>query len=689
MRLIFVFTLGVFFSVSTAFGQNQQVSSYIKTLYNIWDSTYHNYDIKHVAGDSLAGVNLINKVPIQTDNTNKNSWNASQLEQQVLMEEAAVLKGDIGLGVSAAYAYNLDPGIGFEDNLFYTQKFRTSIGMDLMKSGYFSNHAKSKIKTNELEISRLKYPDSKKQLDRYLKWHNIIYQFNLKKIEILRKRDVLATHRVDMASKLNSLKYVSQKDLIKTISSHAEIKSMLAIYQGYNDQLSSELNVKDQSFIEYPLLDIDYTYSYKLMTFSEPDSTTALMLENIKLEDKAIHDFRLRPFVAFNWFDLVSTNPGYRNYFSVGVTLAAPLNFNSKNRSNLREAKSNLAMTPSVGSPEIQQDVLTQFYEFRYKLKQFTVLYHNRIMYEELLRKERVKHSISPLSFNPIDALSLLDNLMKIDIELIDLKQQMYLKLLNIHTDLPYSQASKLFKPITLERKEKTRYNHKNSIYIWSSSILKYDPIVIAHYLELNLFNSATLSLNTNPKARVRTFKLIDILHDQQISVELMIGKNSLINGGFNAYIQKLGTGVDWTKISALHLDVEPHVRDDWHENKAAYLTKYHALLKDARAFCDANNIKLGVSIPTHYPEADIRKIFDIVDRVYFMCYENVKTDFIVRKTEIYPKDKTYIALRTNDFKDRLAIESKFKELNERMTVAGFVVHDFDSLLEFDKKSIK
>jgi hypothetical protein len=346
-------------------------------------------------------------------------------------------------------------------------------------------------------------------------------------------------------------------------------------------------------------------------------------------------------------------------------------------------------MTPAASNPEIQQDVLTQFYEFRYKLKQFTTLYHKRKMYEELIRQERVKYHIAPLSFHPIEALSFLDNVMQIDVELIDLKQQMYLKLLNIYTDLPYSQASKLFKPITIDNKVKIRKNHHNSIYIWSSSVLKYNPVVISHYLELNPFNRATISLNLNPKARLRTFQLIETLANNEVEVEIMIGKNSLIHGGFNAYMEKLSKDVDWSKISAIHLDVEPHVSDDWHTNKASYLAKYHALLKEARAYCDAKNIKLGVSIPTHYPEDDIRKIFDVVDRVYFMCYENVKTDFIVRKTNIYPVEKTYIALRTNDFKDRLELENKFKEIDRLMKVAGYVVHDFDSLLEFDKESIK
>jgi hypothetical protein len=688
MKRIAVIFIGLFILNTGVFAQKNEVSTYILDLYQTWDSTYSNYAISHIEGDTLAGIDLIQKNPIRLENDTSNSLDLAQLKQEVLLQEANFIKGDIGLGVSGSYVYNLDPGIGFEDNLFYDQKFRASVGMDLLSSGFFANQNKAKVKYNELEIMRLQAPESNKHLERYLKWHNIIYQFNLKKIKVLKTREALAKNRVSMATKLNYLKYVSQKDLITTISSHAEIISMLNIYESYNQQLASELRVKDQSHLDYPLFDIDYTYSYKLMTSEEPDSVAALLLENIQLNDKAIHDFRLRPFVAFNFFDLVSADPAYRNYFSVGLTVAAPLNFNAKNRSNLKEAKSNIAMMPAASEPEVQEDILTQFYEFRYKLKQYSTLYQKRKMYSELIRRERVKHDIAPLSFNPMEALHLLDNMMQIDIELIDLKQQMYLKILNIYTDLPYSQANKLIKPIDLDNAPE-KNKRQNSIYIWSSSILKYEPEVIAHYIQLNPFKRATISLNQNKEARVKLNTLIDILNKDGVEVELMIGKNKLINGGFTTYMQTLGEGVDWSKISAIHLDVEPHVNKDWHENKASYLIKYHALIAEASSFCKANNIKLGVSIPTHYPEDDIRKIFDSVDRVYFMCYENVKTDFIARKTNKYDSSKTYIALRTNDFENRLEMENKFSELVPLVKVAGFVVHDFGSLMEFDINSIK
>lgn len=684
--------LGIFIVFFLLFGnsqaQNKEVTRYIQDMYTTWDSIYVNYKMDPNDGDSALAIKLIKDTPSISAKNQEPTAGIEQLKQAILLQEAKTVDGDIGLGLRGDYAYNLEPGFGFEDNLFYDQKFRVSVGMDILGSGLFENNDLAKIKYNELEIRKRMSSEEIKKEERYLKWHNIIYQFNRNKIEVLRAREKLAANRVSMATKLNHLKYVSQQDLISTISSHAEIQSMLNIYQSYNDQLASEINVSEEDPIQYPAIDIDYSYSYKLLTNEEPDSLAQLLIENIKLADKTINDFRLRPFVAYNFYDMVGTNPDYRTFFSVGLSVAAPLNFNQKNRANLREAQTNLALVPANSKPEIQEDVLTQFYEFRYKLKQYTSLYHKRQTYSELIRQERVKHDISPLNFNPISALKLMDQLMQIDIEMIDTKQQMYLKVLNIYTDLPFSEAEELIRPINLQKSTNRDLSHKNSIYVWSTTILKNDPSVLAHYIDLNPFSRATISLNNNPEARVKTLKFIDLLIEEDKEIEFMIGNNKLINGGFVAYMEKLGKDIDWTKISALHLDVEPHTRDDWHENKPAYMKKYHELLVLANQFCKAKGIKLGVSIPTHYPEEDIFKIFDAVDRVYFMCYENVKTDFIVRKTNKYPVEKTYIALRTNDFNDRLEMEQKFIELNKTTKVAGYIVHDLGSMLEFDTNSL-
>lgn len=663
----------------------QSTNQYVKKLYQMWDSTITNYQVQHGSNNTDLGYTLFNYQPIQTD-TVAQTYN---LEQQVQQKQIDVLNGDIGLDARVGYTENLDPGFGYDDNIFYYRKFSAGVSLDLLKSGYFSNHQQAKIKANELEILRIKNPEQAKKYDRYYKWHNIIYQFNLKKIEILKSREALTNERVTITQDLALLKQVTQKDLIEIITAQAEVNSTIGIYENYNQQLIGEINMANTTINHYPLLDINYAYTFKLLTSEEPDSVTALMLENIQMQNKGIHDFTLRPFINYNFYDLVGDNPPSRSYFSVGVQFAAPLNFNSKNKAELRQAQSRLISAVPEETVQQHGDILNKFYEFRYKLKQYVNMYNKRKMYEELLRKERVKYNLSPSLFNPIAALDLLDNLMQVDIELTDLHQQMYLKILDIHTEIPYCDINQLVVPIDMDGNEMQAHHNANAIYIWSSSLKKYDASVIAHYLELNNINTAYISINSDNEARSKTFELIQLLGKNGVATHLMIGKNSLINGGISEYLEQITSGINFSYISGIHLDVEPHTFADYKQNKAAYMSKYHTMLTLAKTYCDSRGLDLSVSIPTHYPEADIQKIFAQVNQVVFMCYENVNTDFIVRKTGPYDGSKTIIALRTNDFNDRLELENKFKEIGTKLTVKGYATHDFGSLYQFDVNSIK
>ena len=82
-------------------------------------------------------------------------------------------------------------------------------------------------------------------------------------------------------------------------------------------------------------------------------------------------------------------------------------------------------------------------------------------------------------------------------------------------------------------------------------------------------------------------------------------------------------------------------------------------------------------------------KVYALVDKVYFMCYENVDTDFLVRKLQAYIDlymDKTVIALRTEDFDNRLDMENKAAELKERLEINEFAFHDMRRMINYDRR---
>ncbi len=164
-----------------------------------------------------------------------------------------------------------------------------------------------------------------------------------------------------------------------------------------------------------------------------------------------------------------------------------------------------------------------------------------------------------------------------------------------------------------------------------------------------------------------------------------MIGNNNLIDQDVKQYLDEKTLGLSLSSIKGIHLDVEPHVNADWQENKANYLTKYKAMILEADKYCKAQNLLLNISIPLHYPEDIVQELFQNVESIYFMAYENVKTDYIVRKIENYDASKIIIALRTEDFESVSDMNVKIEEITSKIKVKGFVIHDLGRLIQFEK----
>ena len=74
------------------------------------------------------------------------------------------------------------------------------------------------------------------------------------------------------------------------------------------------------------------------------------------------------------------------------------------------------------------------------------------------------------------------------------------------------------------------------------------------------------------------------------------------------------------------------------------------------------------------------------------MCYENVKTDYILKKIEPFidnAKEKLVLAFRTEDFLNRIEMEDKINEMENLTGIDNFAYHDLRRIISFDKKSIQ
>ncbi len=445
----------------------------------MWDTHYVGYNVNHIDGDKKEAIKLFESKDSTVD------FDTKSLLYDLKMAEADVIAKDWGLNWSANYLYNTAPGMDLADNIIFRSRVQSDLRWNILNNGYIENKTKSEIKQNEALIALLEQKNIGKKAMLFDTWHQIIYQFNIHKLMVLNQRLELSKSRVETAHQLYAQGMISQEEMLKNVESYAEIKSLYKIYQDYNNQLQK--TAANQEIMKLPLIDIDYQYTINTLSKSTKDSLNALLMQNFDLDQKQINDINLSVFSRYNYFDLASSSISDRSFFTLGFNLGVPLVFDKKEQEKYRQLKIE-HLKYEVPEQEIQEknDVLGYFYEFRYKLKQFNNFYYKALLYKELLRKEQARHKVDPLSFNPLKSLRILDDLMSIDIELIDLKQQMYLYALRIYASVPEASINELIQQITLEDPEiKTQNIWADEIYIWSKTIKEEGSKFVAEYCVL------------------------------------------------------------------------------------------------------------------------------------------------------------------------------------------------------------
>jgi hypothetical protein len=519
-----------------------------------------------------------------------------------------------------------------------------------------------------------------------------ILWFNSQKNDLLQMRYNLLQKQLFSIEKLYFAKKLSKDFVLSTQTKMAEIQAMKAIYAAYNDEI--QVFIEDSLFnYSAPLFDLNYknlTIQQEIST--NLDSLTNSLLNQIETQNKWYYDVRLKTYLRHSYYDLLSQSPNSRSFFSAGIGATIPLRFNHKEQAEIDKEKI-FRKVQSIAevSDNKQIEILNEAYEYRYQLKQYVIFHQKRILLNESLRQERVKGKLLDADFNPLHGLDLIDQLLQVEIELLDLKQNLYIKLLKLQEKIPTKKMEELIVPMELPNyfdfEEKTGRN----CYIWSKSFNEKEIDFIAEYLIYNQFDEIQLAINSNDPFLKEKTELIKILFSKNIKVDLMLGQNSLLDSeNYKKEVDAMISQFPLEKVNGIHLDIEPHTRAEWKQNQEVLKNKYKNIVHETKSLCKSYNLKLSIDLPLTLDTNYVKELLKEVNTIRFMCYENIKTEYIERKLKPFlnEKDKLSIALRTEDFKTRNEMESFAKSLCQITGISTLNFHDLNRLLELDKKSL-
>lgn len=682
LRFIYLYIICLCAIAGNSFAQD---SNYVSNKIEQMKSVYKDYrtSLTQIPGVDSADISLL------SDAAKKNQFDSSSnFNQQITQARIDLLKKEIGLTGSLGYLENLTPNVGEpEENVIYNRRIQLGVEWDFLKSGFTQNQYLKKSLENQLYYD--KYLDEANSLDRkgFIQQMNyVITHFNERKKIILNQREYHLNRQDSIANALFLLKQIKNEDYIDIKTRRAETQGMMAIYKSYNQYSDVVLNHEKNR--AYPLVDLNYSYIISLLDESDTVLLNQFDWEKIAdLKNKWWNEISGKVYARYNFYDLAQTNPDTRSFFSLGLNLRVPLIFNHKRKKqiDLLKFEKQHESVQALKNHE-KEEILNLVYEYRYKLKQYISSYQKRLYFSELLRKEEVKLEFNDADFNPIKAINLIDDIHRVDIELNDLLQNLYIKALRINFKIHDSQIENLVYPFELPQIDIEENKIEKGVFVWTKTVDSLDNGFLKQYLRYNQFNHMFIAANLEGKEEPLKKQLIESFNG---SVYLMIGNNDFINTPDQSdKIKGMLSGYS-SNIKGVHLDVEPHTFDDWKTNKTEYYMKYVSMVKQVRQTCDEKGLQLNISIPLYYDTVVVKELLTLVDHIDFMCYENIKQSYILKKIAPYMgsyKEKIGISLRTEDFEQKIAMFAYGIELSKLTGIKRINYHSLRRLINMDEK---
>ncbi len=604
------------------------------------------------------------------------------------------LKKQLGFNYTLDALQNIDPSFqDIEDNILYQRRFQNGLEWNILKDGFFDARSELKLLPLEQEFSKelARYQFSRKNVP--VKMNHLIYWFNYRKGSLLDLRLNLLNKQKEIIEALFFAKKISREFVIGNQTRIAEIEAMKHIYASYNAYITPQFDSTAYAW-EAPLFDLNYGLLVgDVKENSRLDSLTKEMVGRMEEQNRWFNEIRLKAYVRHSYYDLLTADPASRAFFSVGFGATVPLNFSYREQNAIERGKL-YKQLESVHLAEDNQriDLLNEAYEYRYQLKQYIVFHQKRISLLESIRQERVKAKLQDEDFNPLHALELMDDLYQVEIELLDLKQSLYLRLMKIHEKVQQWEIGSLVVPLKLPNYFDFEDKTQRNVYIWSSAFEKHSNDFLVEYILYNQFDEVQLAISPQDAYKEKKTQLIRDLHAKGVKVDLMIGQNSLLDSQqFKLDIELMLKQYPLGMVNGAHLDIEPHTRKDWDSKQEELKNAYKYLLKETKTLCNTYNLKLSIDLPLNLDTVYVRELMEVTDVVRFMCYENIKEEYLLRKLKpfLVQKDKIAIALRAEDFDTRNDMEFFARKLSESTGCGILNFHDLNRLIELDKKSLK
>ncbi len=706
MRFFSNVFLAVFFLVIPAgvFAQSLSTSiqqdDLLRRLMNNVDSLSENEAGQDIYPENLSGASVTSAYRALNALSFDTSSYYGPLLQEVTAEKQAA-DDDFGLSFRSGYRENIEEGIFTGGDIYYIRRFNAGFQWDFLSGGWFENQQRvEELEVREKMVGRnIRIQRANEEYERL--YNRMIFLFNLQKIDVIQEYLTLVNANLELMQRLHYLDYEPWERVLELSELKARLQNDLASYQDYNNQIEASVpdsllaQLKALDASKLPLLKIDVEAATAANDTSFVDGTlTNADLE--KLNYNFLSDISLAAYADYNIYDgtgnaLNPENIGGREYFSVGVNLSIPLPINiSEKKEMVAQRKKRYINTQEREQFSENKEIYNIYYEYKYKTQQFIQLYKDYQSRQETIGNYTTLKDLGDSGYSVQRLVHVLLQRYAVVLQMIDLKQQMYLHLIDMDKYLADQSILEFASQLDVS----TLFPHKSvqadGIYIWSGTLAENRNEVLLTFLSQLNVKKVYLSLGSDRSLLEKASDLIQVAENNDIEFQLLAGDNDLIRSeNQQRKLQTLAGLATEAGFTGIHLDVEPHTLDDWDDRRAEYEQNYVALLENAKQIFSESDLSLSVSIP-HFYESILSDIEQTADEIVIMAYET--TDFEILRRRIEDEtgilgDKLHVAIRPADFANFDDLNSFVQKIRRETTVQEVVLHDAGSLLNIERGS--
>ncbi|MEM8908020.1 MAG: hypothetical protein AAGD05_09265 [Bacteroidota bacterium] len=605
-------------------------------------------------------------------------------------------KKNLGINLRGQYLLNYDAAFENDNNedVFTGTRARIGLEWQILNQGWLGQRAKAKRLEKEQQLDALKHSLSENDQRLYFRYNVLIYLFNEAKIKLLKARLAQLNRQLELLYKVYFLKGILYEEIIEVKSKLEQANVQLSNYEEYNHWVEKTLDlvgIKNKYRIEgLPVLKVDLDFLLEDESKTRLLDSIAHLEEAIALQgNKAINDIsiRLQAYQNIGFTeDLLSLNRTYAS-FGVGVTIPTEIFYNRKTKENLAYAKLRERLKfNNYEQLNTASEIINYHYEYSYKLKTYMQFIHKEMLYREKIRMEVVSQKNYLDIYRSLRILRYMDVLRNIQLEVLDLKQQMYLLLLKIYGKTHYESLQSFVRPLEVADFYE-RLPAKRSLVLEENALRQFDQFFIKDYLLTNAFERVIVE-ESSAGASQAFLDLQDLLKSSSIKVDRRLNNQRLLSTRDEGASEIVNTLLK-EDFDGVVLDFSTQNSAAWRTKTRDYLVRKFDFFANADRRQKAKPTSINVKLSKGYPLEFILTLAKEVDQVTLQLDQEGDLRYLEELTKrgFTEMGKLCLSINASGFKDRIEMEAFIDMVHSVYDINNVVIDGLTDFIALDTKA--